>query len=130
MTRVTRSTEKKAYTCYDEYLCHNKVRKDMCRSCINYLDIPEKKKKQHEMGVRFACQIPNERGVELPHTKLPFHASCKRKPGKSSFEESYIESQDSCNTRPKKKTKHQVVVDQLNGIVRQKYVKLNSILSI
>jgi hypothetical protein len=35
----------------------------MHQSCIYYLDTPEKKKKQHEMGVRFACQIPNERGI-------------------------------------------------------------------
>jgi hypothetical protein len=45
---------------------------------INYLDIPEKKKKQHEMGDQFACQIQNERGIELPHTNLLLHAPCKR----------------------------------------------------
>ncbi len=42
---VTRSSEKKEYTCYDEYLCDSKERKDMCRNCVTYLDDPEKKKK-------------------------------------------------------------------------------------
>jgi hypothetical protein len=43
------------------------VRKDLCRNCCNYLDLPFKKKPQCKMGVReFACLIPIAVGVMLP----------------------------------------------------------------
>ncbi len=69
--RVTRSSKKKEYTCYDEYLCDSKGRKGMCHRCVTYLDDPEKKKKQHERGLRYACQKPKALGVVLPSNSDP-----------------------------------------------------------
>ncbi len=52
MKRSGRVANQNVRTCYDKYLVQMAERKDLCRNCCNYLDLPFKKKLQCKMGVR------------------------------------------------------------------------------
>jgi hypothetical protein len=68
ISKVTRST-KHLYTCYDAYINEEKNQSELCGNCCNYLNLPIKRKKQHEMGKRdFACKWP---GAGVQETCLP-----------------------------------------------------------
>ena len=44
------------HTCYDLLEVEGCQRKDLCRGCSNYFELPVKKKKQVDMGVRnYGC---------------------------------------------------------------------------
>jgi hypothetical protein len=123
--RITKSSGKDFYTCYDYYVCNSLKENAMCHKFRNYFSDPNKKKQQHERGVRFACEKPQKVGVQLTSNSHP-RSPRKRKHAAVSSNESpgdiIVGTTDS--TPKRKKTKHQLLVQKLNGTVRNHAVQL------
>jgi len=120
--RITRSSGKDFYTCYDYYVCNSLKENAMCHKCRNYFNDPNKKKQQHERGVRFACEKPQKVGVQLTSNSRPRSPRKRKHAAVSSNESPLVGTTDS--TPKRKKTKHQLLVQQLNGTVRNHAVQL------
>jgi hypothetical protein len=134
--RITRSSGKHSYTCYDYFLCGSLKENELCHKCSNYFNDPNKKLKQHERGLRYACEKPQKVGIQITsingnhRNRLP----AKRKHAALTSIEftaagsalTPIDSNTPNSSQPRKKPKHQVVVDHLNGLVRSQSVKLAS----
>jgi hypothetical protein len=119
--RVTRSSKKKEYTCYDEYLCDSKGRKDSVTVVL--LTLMTQKRKRNNMRGDSNMHAKN-RGIMLPSNSNPVLIKRKHQATLSSTDNNHP-SED----WPRKKSKHQIIIDQLNGMVRHSYVKINSALS-
>jgi hypothetical protein len=122
--RVTRSSGKKYYTCYDNYLCGSIMEHEMCHKCKNYFNDPNKKKQQHERGLRFACENPKDTGVELTSSTINRNQSSGKRKHTPVPSNTNNNSSNDDIIRPQKKTKHRVVVDQLHGMIRAHSSKL------
>jgi hypothetical protein len=92
--------------------------------------------KQHKRGLRDACEKPQKVGIHITSTNGNYRnrLPAKRKPAALTSTEFTaagsalmpIASNIHNSSQPRKMSKHQVVVDHLNGLVRSQSVKLAS----
>jgi hypothetical protein len=95
---------------------------DMCHNCKNYFYDPNKKKQQHERGLRFACKNPKDIDIQL--NSINRNQLARKQKHTSLHLNTDNNSAKEVNIIPQKKTKHRVVLDQPNGAVRAQYSKL------
>ncbi len=101
--RITKSSGKDFYTCYDYYVCNSLKENAMCHKCRNYFNDPNKKKHQHERGVRFACEKPQKVGVQLTSNSRPRSPRKRKHAAVSSNESPSDIIVGTTNSTPKRK---------------------------